>query len=431
VPAGSLCDGTSPRSVKHAKGGPAAAVALSPALAFLQRYGSARSIRVLVWAAGLAALVVAIAAWVLPATPYQAPWAWISFIGMCIVDDFLLGSKERARWGELPKIALFATIIVFRRHPEITVLVAVIAAPLGSLLKGQSWSTQVTATSQWVLAAVVGAATFRLVGFGDTPHFLAATAALMVVYYALGPVLSATLRSALTRSTFWSAFTFQRRLAISLEVVGALLALAWRTSWLEPAALKVADGALVTVAGIFVGFLLGGRASRVLGRDAPIPARPLVAAGAVLLVSQVMPSALSWLLPLGLAVVAGIWATWKRVYPVACGALGAYCNEIVRAANGGKMPVEGHDVLAAVSSRTDTYVLAGPQTNFAWLDDRFILPAPFPGIASAGDILIAIGMAWFVAALMLRQPRAVVDEDEIIDTPHIGDAREDAATAAA
>src|SRR5439155_17960423 len=79
------------------------------------------------------------------------------------------------------------------------------------------------------------------------------------------------------------------------------------------------------------------------------------------------------------------------------------CNEVVRAANGGRMPVEGHDVLAAVNSRASTYVLSGPHTNFAWLDDRFILPPPFPGIASAGDILIAIGMAWFVAMLMLRR----------------------------
>jgi hypothetical protein len=401
---------------------------------FLQPRLNAGSTRVLVWAAGLFALLVAIFGWLLPAQPYQAPWAWISFIGMCIVDDFLLGSKERARWGELPKITLFAAIIVFRRHPEITVLVAVMAAPLGSLLKGQSWSTQLTATSQWVLAAVLGAATFRLVGFSDTPHFLAATAALMVVYYACGPVLTARLRAALTRTDFWSAFAFHRRLAISLQVVGVLLALAWRTPLLEPAALKVADGALVTVAGIFVGFLLGGRASRVLGRDAPIPARPLLAAGAVLLLSQLTSSPLSWLLPLGLAVVAGIWATWRRIYPVACGALGAYCNELVRAANGGRMPVEGHDVLAAVSSRTDTYVLAGPQTNFAWLDDRFILPAPFPGIASAGDILIAIGMAWFVATLMLRRPHAVAVEDaadEVSEAPQTGDAREDAAPAAA
>ena len=396
----------------------------------LQRRVNARSIRALLWVAGLAVLLAAIGGWVLPAQPYPAPWAWISFIGMCIVDDFLLGSKDDARWSELPKITLLAAIIVFRRHPEITLLVAVVAAPLGSLLKGQTWSTQLTASGQWVLAAVIGAFTFRLVGFGDTPHFLVATVALMAVYYALGPVLSARLQATLTGTDFRNAFASHRRLAISMLVGGALLALAWRTAWLEPAALKVADGALVTVAGIFAGFIFGGRASRVLAPGAPVPVRPLVAAGTVLVLSEFAPGPLSWLLPLGLAVVAGIWAVWRHIYPIACGAVGAYCNEVVRAANGGRMPVEGHDVLAVVNSRASTYVLAGPHTNFAWLDDRFILPPPFPGIASAGDILIAIGMAWFVAMLMLRRPAAAAAEDATGDDSDLEDIRGNAAAAA-
>lgn len=372
-----------------------------------------RSVRARLWAAGLLALLVAIVAWFLPAQPYQAPWAWISFIGMCIVDDFLLGSREEANWGELPKVALLAAVIVFRRHPEITVLVAAVAAPLGSLLKGQTWRTQLTSTAQWVLAAVVGGATFQLVGFGDTPHFLVATVALMAVYFALGPVLSAFMESRLTGTDFARPFAGHRRLAIPLELAAVGLALAWRTPSLEPAALKVADGALVAVAGLFAGYLLGGRSRRVFTGGAPVPIRPLVAAGGVLLLSALAPSPLSWLLPLALAVVAGIWAVWRRVWLVACGALGVYCNEIVRAANGGRMPVDGHGVIAEIGSRANTYILADAYTNFAWLDDRFRLPAPFPGIASAGDILIAIAMAWLVASLMLRAPRARVAEDDI------------------
>jgi hypothetical protein len=372
-----------------------------------------RSIRARLWAAGLLALLVAIVAWFVPAQPYQAPWAWISFIGMCIVDDFLLGSREEATWGELPKIALLAAVIVFRRHPEITVLVVIVAAPIGSLLKGQTWMTQLTATAQWVLAAVIGAATFRFVGFGDTPHFLAATAALLAVYFALGPLLSAMLEARLTATDFARAFEGHRRLAIPLALVAAGLALAWRTPALQPAALKVADGALVAVAGLFAGYLLGGRSSRVFAAGSPVPVRPLLAAGAVLLLSALTPSPLSWLLPLGMAVVAGIWAVWRRVYPIAVGALGAYCNEIVRAANGGRMPVDGRGVMAEVGNRANTYVMADAHTNFAWLDDRFHLPAPFPGIASVGDILIAIAMAWLIASLMLRAPRARIADDDI------------------
>jgi len=369
-----------------------------------------RSIRARLWAAGLAALLVAIVAWFLPAQPYQAPWAWISFIGMCIVDDFLLGSREDATWGELPKIALLAAVIVFRRHPELTVLVVVVAAPLGSLLKGQSWQTQLTATAQWVLAAVIGATALRLVGFGDTPHFVAATAALMVVYFVLGPLLSAVVEARLTATDFAPVFAAHRKLAISLELTAVGLALAWRTPSLETAALKVADGALVAVAGLFAGYLLGGRSSRVFAGGAPVPLRPLLAAGALLLISGQLPLPLSWLIPLGLAVVAGIWSVWRRIWPVACGALGAYCNEIVRAANDGRMPVDGQGVIADLGNRANAYVVAEAHTNFAWLDDRFHLPAPFPGIASAGDILIAIAMAWLVASLMLRRPTEGVSE---------------------
>lgn len=365
-------------------------------------------IRALLWMAALAALVGAIFAWVLPARPYEAPWAWISFIGMCIVDDFVLGSPEEATWAELPKVALFAAIIVFRRHPEITLLVAVFSAPLASALKGQRASVGLTATAQWILAAVVGSAAFRIVGFQDTGHFVAATAVLLVLYYAQGHVLGGWLRSRFTDTPFRVAFASQWLVAIWLEVVGVLLALAWRTAWLQPAALKVSDAALVAVAGIVIGSLFGQRASWLFQLRYPIPSRPVVVAGTVLLLSLAVPSPLSWLLPMTLGLVGGGWAIWRKIYPIACGALGACCNELVRAANGGSMPVDGTQLLAGLGRGASGYVLAGRHTAFAWLDDRFALPPPFPGIASAGDILIAIGMAWLVATIMARRQRRTV-----------------------
>ena len=72
-------------------------------------------IRAVLWMTGLLALLGATVGWALPARPYEAPWAWISFIGMCIVDDFVLGSSAEATWGELPKVALFAAIIDIQR----------------------------------------------------------------------------------------------------------------------------------------------------------------------------------------------------------------------------------------------------------------------------------------------------------------------------
>lgn len=361
-----------------------------------------RSIRARLWLAGLVALLVGIVSW-LPARPYEAPWAWISFIGLCIVDDVVLGSPAEATWGELPKVALFAAIIVFRRHPEITLLVAVIAAPLGSALKGQGWSTRLTATAQWVLAAVIGSAAFGLVGFGDTAHFVAATAVLAIVYYALGDALTAWLRSRVGAIAFRVALARQRLLVIGGIVAGVLLALAWRTASLQPAALKIADAALVAVAGIVIGTLVGPRAPWLFRLRRAIPIRPAAVIGLTLLLSQPAPLPWSWLLPLALAVIAGVWATWCKLYPITCGAVGAAFNEVVRAANGGLMPVDGRQLLAGLGRASNTYVLAGPHTRLAWLDDRFALPPSFPGIASAGDILIAIGMAWLVATVMIRR----------------------------
>ena len=350
--------------------------------------------------AGVVALLVAVVGWVGPAQPYQAPWAWVSFIGMCIVDDFLFGSKAEASWSELPKIALLAAIIMFRRHPEVTVLVAVSAAPLGSLLKGQSWRTQLTATAHWVLAAVIGSATFRLIGFEDTVHFVIATGALMIVYYALGPLLSAWLQSRLSKTAFRAAFPPHRRLAISMEIAGVLLALAWRTPALELGAVRVADAALMADAGIAIGFLFGGTVGQLrerIKRGPLIPARYLLCGVGFLIAGNLLPSPISWGLPLVLGVIVGVWAIRHRRFALSLGVLGALSNELVRGVNGGRMPVEGAGI---DPSDTHVYVAATPHTSLAWLDDRFHLFPPFPGTASIGDIALAVAVVWLVAGLM-------------------------------
>jgi hypothetical protein len=66
------------------------------------------------------------------------------------------------------------------------------------------------------------------------------------------------------------------------------------------------------------------------------------------------------------------------------------------------MPVEGSGLMSGLGA-ANTYASAGPQTVLPWLDDRWLLPAPFPGIASAGDMLIAVGMAWLVATVVVRR----------------------------
>jgi hypothetical protein len=227
-------------------------------------------------------------------------------------------------------------------------------------------------------------------------------------------MLSAWLEASGRTLRWRDAFARHRRLAISFEILGALLALAWRTSWLQPAALKVADGALVAVAGITLAVLLEGRIDRVLRLRTGIPVRPMLVAALLLLASQAMPIPWSWLLPLVLAIGAGVWGVRRQVFPVVCGALGAFSNEIVRAANAGLMPVDGDGLMTGIGA-SSTYVHAGPQTNLPWLDDRFQLPPPWPGIASIGDILIAVGMAWLIACLIARRRRQRTRQEVVVE----------------
>ncbi|MEX2546337.1 MAG: DUF5317 domain-containing protein [Chloroflexota bacterium] len=103
--------------------------------------------------------------------------------------------------------------------------------------------------------------------------------------------------------------------------------------------------------------------------------------------------------------------------------LGALANFTVIVANGGQMPASP-DAFAALNGvpvvpTTDfsNSVIAGPNTPFYFLADLFVLPRPLPfaNVFSIGDVLIGVGGAWFIVAVMhgrgvlaasIRAPRA-------------------------
>jgi hypothetical protein len=88
--------------------------------------------------------------------------------------------------------------------------------------------------------------------------------------------------------------------------------------------------------------------------------------------------------------------------------LGALANFTVIVANGGQMPASP-DAFAALNGlpvvpTTDfsNSVIAGPGTPFYFLGDLFVLPRPLPfaNVFSIGDVLIGLGGAWFIVAVM-------------------------------
>ncbi len=370
---------------------------------------TARTLRLALWAAAFLSLLAWLLGWMLRAEPNRAPWAWIAFIAMSIVDDVLFGSSGDATWGELPKVALLAAIIVFRRHPEVTVLIAFTAAPLASLIKRQSWIAEVTATAQWVIAAVVCSALFLLIGFDDTAHVVAATVCLVVTYYVLGPVVSSLLESASRGRPFRKAFAENQRLFLLMETVGVLLALAWGTSRLHGTVEHIAALAVAVVIGLFVGFLLGGRVRYLLAHIEAMPLALFVAAGALGVLSEVALNPLSWLLPLLAVIILSAWAVPRRLFGAVCGGVGIACNEMVRAVNGGRMLLDVQALPASVrpayshaGQGSTAYEVAGPHSHLPWLADRFYVATV--GVISPGDLLLAVGAVWAITTLMLRRP---------------------------
>lgn len=104
--------------------------------------------------------------------------------------------------------------------------------------------------------------------------------------------------------------------------------------------------------------------------------------------------------------------------------LGALANFTVIVANGGQMPASP-DAFAALNGvpvvpTTDfsNSVIYGPSTRFYFLADLFVLPRPLPfaNVFSIGDVLIGLGGAWFIVAVMHRRPEAAVAQGVSAET---------------
>ena len=101
--------------------------------------------------------------------------------------------------------------------------------------------------------------------------------------------------------------------------------------------------------------------------------------------------------------------------------VGALANFAVITANGGQMPASA-EAFAALNGApvvpTTSFsnsVIAGPDTALYFLADIFVLPRPLPfaNVFSLGDVLIGLGGAWFIVAVMHRRPRPELDADAL------------------
>lgn len=169
---------------------------------------------------------------------------------------------------------------------------------------------------------------------------------------------------------------------------------------------------LALAAGLALGWLARG-SLRHLGH-LPLRGLGLVALAAVLRLAVergALPGPwLPWMFPAAHLVLLGTALANLRVAGMGLLAAGTLLNLAVIAANGGRMPVSPEAVTALAGTpglarlaRGDdpVHVLLTPGARLPYLADvLFLIPAPFLGVFSAGDLLAAAGLARAVQAGM-------------------------------
>jgi hypothetical protein len=171
------------------------------------------------------------------------------------------------------------------------------------------------------------------------------------------------------------------------------------------------------VAGIVIGYLLGGRLDRLASLT--IRGWPIALAGLLVQIvlftdlgSTIAGDAAPSIYLLSTAAVLVVVLLNLRVPGLALVAVGALSNLAAIVANGGRMPADP-DALASLGDEigdgySNSIILADPALRP--LTDIFAMPAwmPFANIFSIGDVLIAIGVAVAIAAAMRGRPTAIV-----------------------
>jgi hypothetical protein len=169
---------------------------------------------------------------------------------------------------------------------------------------------------------------------------------------------------------------------------------------------------LVIVVGLLAGLVLGGSLERVPRAGVRWPLLAVV--GLALQLLPVPGPQAVWLLHGSLLLLLGFAAANLRRGGFALILAGLALNLAVIAANGG-MPVDERAVVA--SGQQDTLAglvrdgdgvkhrLAGPHTRLLPLGDVIAVPPPVGQVISVGDVVVDLGIIWFLVAAMRGGPR--------------------------
>jgi len=371
------------------------------------------------WAAGLAAAAGA-TAWSLshgPSTPASLAF-FLSMAALLLINDMLPdadGNQGVSRW---PVAGLTATVLVYSGDPVIVMLAVLAAAPLAGLVRRESVQGQLAKVASWFIASGLG-----LLVFGATTNLfhgglITGSVVLILFYAGCDHILTCVFAVRERRSPP----RWRRRLdaiftATFFGCMGVFYALSRLSYQFSSLGRNVGLIAVTVSIGLVAGCLLGGTIARVWRRADGVTGRTGSLVAVLGLGIFLLPGSLARALGTAAALIFFVVSLRKRTLGGTLACLGALSNLVVVQLNGGRMPVEagaffglvGPKGYAQYAARTN---LESVKTALSALDDRILLPHPFPFAAvwSAGDIMLAVGFVVFTVELMITRPRVITDK---------------------
>ena len=199
-----------------------------------------RRVLMTIWASGLLCLVLT------AIRPHAGGDLWrfalplAVFIILTTVAELFPVSFELGRYEiTVSTVFLVGSILVFHDVPQLAVLTALVSALTANLLARKPWFKVCTNVALAVTAVSISSIAFGLIGSADLLHLVAATAALLLVYFVMDTVPMTWLLSAIEdrpfRVTYLNNYQGVVLEHFGIEVFGVLLAVIWHVSpWLTP-----------------------------------------------------------------------------------------------------------------------------------------------------------------------------------------------------
>lgn len=372
-----------------------------------------------VWAGGLAAAAGATGWWLShgPATRATLD-LFLALVALLFIADVFPdqegGHVWQSRW---PLVGLTPTVMVFSRDPLVVMLAVLAAAPLAGLVQCESVQRQVTRLAWWLIASGSGLLIFGLV-VNALHGGLIVGSMVLIVFFVLSDYCVTWIFRAHDPAP---ALGLLRRLdavfaPLFFACLGALYGLSRLTSQFGFFARHGGLIAVLISIGLVLGCFLGGTIASVWRRADGVTSRTGFLIAVLGLGIFLLPGRLALALGTATALIFLVVSLRKRTPGGALACFGALVNLVVVQLNGGRMPVEagaffglvGPEGYAQYAARTN---LESVKTALSALDDRILLPHPFPFAAvwSAGDIMLAVGLVVFTVELMITRPRVITE----------------------